>query len=114
MYTVRLNQLKYHSFHGLFDQEAKTGNEFEIDVEVSFEKRLKEKNSLGNLVDYSVLKDVVDTYMGQRFELLEDLLYMIVTEIEKLYPTSKGEVSIKKMQPPFGGRCASSQVILRF
>ena len=114
MYTVRLNRLKYHAFHGLFAQEAKTGNDFEVDVEVSFEKKLRRSNSLENLVDYSVLKDLVDTFMGQRFELLEDILYEIVSEIEMLYPTSKGEVSIKKMNPPFGGRCDSSQVILKF
>lgn len=114
MYTVRLNGLKYHSFHGLYPQEAILGNNFEVDVEVSLEKELEKQNDISTLIDYTSLKDVVDLYMDQRFELLEDVLAYIVKDIEGLYPMAKGEVSIKKLNPPFGGRCNSSQVILKF
>ena len=114
MYTVRLNSLKYYSNHGLYPQEGLLNNEFEVNLEVSSDTDINAKNDIQQLIDYTILKDVVDQYMNQQFLLLEDVLGNIVQQISKRYPFSKGEVSIKKMNPPFGGRCDSSEVILKF
>ena len=99
MYTVKLNGLKYRATHGLYPQEQLIENEFVVDIEVSFEKKLKLKNDLEELTDYSVLKDIVDDFMTKRFSFLEDIIANIVGEIEKLYPASTGSVGIKKLNP---------------
>lgn len=114
MYTVKLNDLKYYAFHGLFPQEAKVGNEFYVSMSVSLPQKLELENDINNLLNYVSLKDIVDEQMKTRFLLLEDLLAKIKADVTSLYPQAQGSISIKKMQPPFGGRCHSSQVILTF
>ena len=114
MYQVKLNGLKYHAYHGLFPQEKKTGNNFIVSACVKSSIKLEKKNTLESLINYVWLKDTVDTYMNQRFDLLEDILAHIVADIQEEYPESTGQISIKKEQPPFGGRCDSSEVTLEF
>lgn len=114
MYTVKLNDLKYYAYHGLFPQERKTGNQFLVSVSVSMPLNIAKENDLGTMINYVALKDVVDKYMSLKFDLLEDILGSIKEEFLILYPEASGEISIKKIQPPFGGSCASSEVIITF
>lgn len=114
MYSVRLNDLKYHAFHGLFTQEKQVGNIFLVNLEVSSSEKLTSRNSLENLMDYVILKDIVDQYMTQTFDLLEDILGNIVNDIQEKYPNTTGQVSIQKCPPPFGGVCKSAEVVMKF
>ena len=109
-YTVRLVDLKYVSTHGLYPQEALTGNEFLVNLEVTLQKQLQYENNISDLTDYVFLKEVVDTYMKGQYPLLEDIVARIESDIKKRYYSASGKVTIAKLQPPFGGRCGRSEV----
>lgn len=114
MYTVRLNQIKYHVNLGLYEQEKLVDNTFELSVEVSLDKSLSKNNQLEDLIDYVFLKDVCDQYMSMQFSLLEDVLAHIRDAVQEKYSNAKGYISIKKCPPPFGGNVQSAEVILNF
>ena len=114
MYLVRLNQLKYRTTHGLYSQEKLIDNVFEVSLEVETDRLLSKCNNIEDLIDYVSLKDVCDKYMTKHFNLLEDILAHISSDVLEMYPDSKGYVSIKKCPPPFGGDVASAEVILKF
>ena len=56
----------------------------------------------------------MDQQFRKSFDLLEDLVALISAEIKVKYPQCKGEISIKKCPPPFGGRCESAEVVFKF
>lgn len=114
MYTVKLNRLTYYAFHGLHKQEMKCGNQFEVNLSVTQNTQLSFSNSIEQLIDYSVLKEIIDSYMLERYDLLEDICVRIISDIKSKFDIYKGEVSIKKMNPPFGGECHSSEVVIDF
>lgn len=114
MYTVKLNQLEYYAFHGLHKQESKCGNHFEVNLTVSQNRNLTSSNNINELIDYSKLKGIVDVYMKDRFDLLEDIIAQVITDIKKLFNEVSGEISIKKLNPLFGGSCHSSEVVVDF
>lgn len=114
MYKVCLNKLKYFATHGLYKHESTVGANFEVDLEVYSNLELKQQNSIKDLIDYVVLKDIVDSYMTLRYELLEDVIFDIAKDIKSKYPDVKGQLGIKKMNPALGTRCHSSEVIYTF
>lgn len=114
MYTVKLNELKYRAGHGLFGQEELVGNDYVVTVEVTKDLVLSTQNDLNTLIDYSLLKDLIDQRMSVDTPLLEDLVAHMVMDIQRVYPKTQGKIRIQKIQPPFGGRCHSSEVEYTF
>lgn len=114
MYTVKLKELKYRAGHGLYGQEVLAGNDYSVSIEVSQAVVLSTQNDLSALVDYGVLKDIIDHQMAIDTPLLEDLIAKIVKDVQEAFPHVSGQISIQKHQPPFGGRCYCSEVAYTF
>jgi dihydroneopterin aldolase len=64
VYTIYLNNLRFHAYHGLFDEEKIIGNEFVVNVEIVL---LNEQiiSDLNQSIDYSkvyeIIKDIMKT-----------------------------------------------------
>jgi dihydroneopterin aldolase len=103
MITVRLHNLILSGRHGLFKEEAVTGNTFEIDLDVVYDEQDHRPEGLDSIVNYVNLFDIVKQRMHQPSPLLEKIAEEIIVKIRELYPFIREvAISIYKLQAPIG------------
>ena len=100
--TIELKQVRFFGYHGLYDNESFTGNEFEIDLQVRIEPTVDVIRSMEESISYVSLFELVKKRMQQREALLETLAMDITNLVYQQYKSVK-EVSINiiKITPPF-------------
>ncbi|MFI5264586.1 MAG: dihydroneopterin aldolase [Candidatus Kapaibacterium sp.] len=112
---IRLNGIKIFARHGVYDEEIKGGNHFEIDLEVKMSDMPgKSKDMLADTLDYTELyKSVIAVSQNKRYNLLETFASDICTTIlETFAETENVRVKVRKMHPPVGGEVMSVEVDL--
>ncbi len=100
MLTIHLHQLKFFAYHGLYEDEKKTGNNFEMDVDVVADIPAA-VTKLEHTVDYAVLYQLIESRMKQPTALLETLVHDLA---EKLHAHDNRiktiSIRIKKLSAP--------------
>lgn len=100
MLTIHLDKLKFHSFHGIYDEEKIIGNPFEVSaiVELDVQEKI---TRLHQTVDYVVIYDIIKTRMLKSTALLETVAQELT---ELVHDTDKRiksvSITIKKLSPP--------------
>jgi dihydroneopterin aldolase len=100
MITVELKNIRFHAFHGCYAEEKKSGNDFEVNVSVSWEagRMIKELNET---VNYADLYELLKQEMIQPRQLLETLVMEIAEKIHREFPQVKEiNISVAKLNPP--------------
>lgn len=99
MLTIHLNNLIFHSHHGIYKEEKIIGNDFEVNVAVSFNAR-NEIININETVDYVSLHGIIKKIMDKPTPLIETVVQQMAEEI-KLFDTKIATVtvSIKKLNP---------------
>jgi 7,8-dihydroneopterin aldolase/epimerase/oxygenase len=109
MMTVSLEAVRLNGYHGLYEQERHAGNEFELNLSVSYPERVS-VHSIGDTVDYTVLYAIVQDHMHKPVPLLEELAEAIAADVKARFPfISEINMTISKLHPPivnFQGRVA--------
>lgn len=101
MVTIKLEQVRFHAYHGLYPGESLVGGEFEIDLDVEYDDTGISFESLKSTISYVSLFDIVRLRMKSPAPLLEKIGKDILDEIFDRYPFIKSSrISIYKMQPP--------------
>lgn len=101
MVKISLQHLKFHSFHGVYEEERLTGNEFEINLDVFFNENVEVISELQETISYAVLFQIVSERMDIPTPLLETVAMDIAWEIKQQYPkVFEINVSISKRNPP--------------
>ena len=100
MYTIYLNNLHFHAYHGLFNEEKIIGNEFVVNVEIVL---LNEQiiSDLNQSIDYSQVYEFIKDIMKTPTPLLETIVANISDAIYA-YNKNIKEINIKieKKHPP--------------
>jgi dihydroneopterin aldolase len=100
MLTIQLRNLHFFAYHGLFEQEKKTGNNFELDVDIRVDAPAK-INSLKHTLDYVIVYEMIEKRMEQPTALLETVAQELVEKIRDLDSRVKFvEITIRKLAPP--------------
>ena len=99
MFTIHLNNLIFHAYHGLYKEEKVLGNDFEVNVEVTFDVK-QEIININQTVDYVSLHSIIKKVMDSPTELIETVVQEIASQI-KLFDTkiTSVKVSVKKLNP---------------
>jgi dihydroneopterin aldolase len=101
MLKIELLNLLFHSFHGVHEEESRTGGDYEVDLNVYFEPRTIPVRHMDETIDYTLLYKVVKQRMEQPTPLLETLATEIAQEILSTYSKAQEVcVKIKKLNPP--------------
>lgn len=101
MVTVHLHQLVMHAYHGVYEQEHKTGNNYEINLDVTYKERDQQFENIHDTVSYEDLFSIVKKRMQAPAELLEKVCEGIIRKIKHEYPhVNEVFISIYKLQPP--------------
>ena len=93
--------MAFYGYHGLFEEEAKLGQKFEVDVEIYGNFRGFAHNNTSQAVDYPrVCKIVEQVVTGERFGLVEALADRIADVLQSELGLSKLLVRVRKPNPP--------------
>lgn len=108
MDRITLKNLRFRAFHGVFENEKKRGNDFEVDVVLSCDLSASaDSDNLEHTVDYAVVAQTVQEVMqSASVDLLETLLYRIGALLQERFAQVQHiEVSVRKMNPPMSPAC---------
>lgn len=114
--TVRLSGARFYAFHGVLEQEALVGGEFEVNVSVRVAPTpAMEGDELEGTISYADLYAEVRESMAQRRQLLEAVALDIAHRILGRWPhVEGGEVEVKKIAPPIAGFTGCASVLYEF
>ena len=99
MLTIHLNNLIFHAYHGIYKEEKIIGNDFEVNIEVTFNAK-QEIIDIDQTVNYVAIHGIIKKVMDTPTQLLETVVQQIVAQI-KLFDSkiTSVMVSIKKLNP---------------
>ena len=100
MFTISLNNLQFHSFHGIYEEEKILGNAYEVNVELTVDGSEAVKN-LSQTVNYESVYAITAKRMAIPTPLLETVaqdLANLLYEADKR--TRSVKVNIQKKYPP--------------
>lgn len=104
MLSVHLYDLTFYAFHGIYEGEAKVGNDFRVNLTVKYDDKKVKLDNLAAIISYEVLYEIVKKRMAIATPLIEEVAEAIILKIRHQYPVSKEiSISIFKLQPPIGG-----------
>ena len=99
--TITLNDLRFFAFHGLYPEEKITGNEFMVDIEVSFQPEQGTIMGLADTINYASLYHLVKKRMEVSTDLLETLAMDIANDIHHHFSrVNQISIHVRKMHPP--------------
>ena len=99
--TIELKHLRFLAYHGLYAEETKTGNEFEINLVVSYQPSSGTITGIADTVNYAELYALMKTEMQKPRHLLETLVMEVTEIIHAAFPqVKKLEISITKLHVP--------------
>jgi dihydroneopterin aldolase len=111
---IALLDLEFYAYHGIYEEERKSGNRFSVDLKVEVHVNKDENfDDLNNTIDYEKLYAIVKKHMMISSLLLEKIAQKILREILEAWPQAISvSVSISKFTPPVSGICKKAMVTL--
>lgn len=102
--TIELSGIRFHAFHGMYEEEKLAGNEFEVSLYVSYYPGSEVITELSGTINYAVIFDLLKKRMQQRTDLLETIAMSFAAELHDRFPeVQKVDITIKKLHPPIAG-----------
>src|SRR5205809_3273523 len=101
MLKIKLSDLRFHGFHGVHEEETKTGGDFAVSMVVYFNPENIPVRHLDETIDYAQLYEVIKQRMQKPTKLLETLVTEIAIQVlNKFSSVEEVMVDIKKLNPP--------------
>ncbi|MET0300521.1 MAG: dihydroneopterin aldolase [Flavitalea sp.] len=108
MVTIRLDQMRLHGLHGVYDGEPLVGGDFEVSLDVTWDDKGIGFDYLSDTISYVSLLEIIQQRMNIVTPLLEKIAKDILDEIGSNYPqVINARLTIFKLQAPviqFHGR----------
>lgn len=113
--TISLNNVRFRAYHGLHPEERQKGNDFVVNMQVSYKPKTGIIHALEDTIDYADLFALINEAMQQPVDLLETLVQTIAYKVHQKFSYVKEvTVSVEKLNPPidkFSGSAAVSYKI---
>lgn len=99
--TVELKGLRAFAPHGLYAEEAAAGNEFELNVQLTYVPADPKIATIEQTINYVDANAIVSSVFSQREELLETVAMKIMDELYNAFPfITSCTVAIQKLTAP--------------
>ncbi len=101
---IFLKGLRFHACHGVLPQEQLTGNDYVMDVVVTYPFTLAlETDDLADTINYAELYAIIAREMAQPSRLVEHVAGRIAQAILSRWPSVQAvDISLTKLNPPIG------------
>ncbi len=111
---IRLKNLRFFAYHGVLEEEAQSGQQFEVDVELGCDlSHAGATDDLSRTCDYAAIYQIVaEIVESQRFNLIETLAEEIASRILDWFPMVIVKVTVRKPEAPLPGQfdCAEVEI----
>ncbi|MFA5669714.1 MAG: dihydroneopterin aldolase [Balneolaceae bacterium] len=116
MDVLTLKSMSFHARHGYFEEEKRTGNTFEVDLEFTLSlTEAAKSDDLSKTIDYSKARAIVTSIMdGTPVNLIETLCFNIGEQLFKNFAPQKLQVKVRKLHPPMEGETLYSEVCMQW
>ena len=109
--TISLNNVRFRAYHGVYPEERQKGNDFVVNMRVSYLPKTGTIVSLEDTIDYSSLFEIINNIMQQPVDLLETLVQQIAQAVHtKFSEVNEVTVSVEKLNPPIDKFSGSAEV----
>lgn len=113
--TLRLKNMVFYGYHGVYSAEKELGQRIEVDVElVSDLTGAGKADDFDQTIDYvdifTMVKEIVEE--GQ-YNLMEGIATAILDQLNSSYDLEQVTVRVRKPQPPVGGLMDCLEVEVR-
>lgn len=118
MGKILLHNMRFYGYHGVLEEENRLGQEFQIDVELTFDfDKAIRTDDVRDTIDYSKVYEIAKNNVEKKkFNLIEALAGNILEEIKKEYDNElvnsslKIKVRVRKPSAPISGIFDFAQV----
>lgn len=106
MGVIHLEEMEFYAFHGHYQEEQIVGNRFLVDLKIETDMTIPaDTDELEDAVNYQLAYKLVQEEMKKKSKLLENIAKRILDAIKREFPSvQKISVTIRKMNPPVGGK----------
>jgi dihydroneopterin aldolase len=109
--TISLNNVRFRAYHGIHPEERQKGNDFVVNMHVSYIPKNETILSLDDTIDYGILFEIINSTMQRPVDLLETLAQTIAHNSYKRFPQIKEvTVCVEKLNPPIDKFTGSAEV----
>ena len=111
---IHLEDMEFYAYHGHFKEEQIVGNKFLIDLILETDMTTpSETDNLDDAVNYQLAYNIIKREMGKKSHLLESIAKRIMDALWKELPgILHSTITIRKMNPPVGGKMKAVSVTL--
>ena len=112
-YSIEIKALWLYAYHGVFPEETKLGQEFEIDLFIETSAPDLSNDEIQDVLSYAdVVERVKEQFTSKSYKLIEKASYEILKGLE-IFPSIKyAKVQVKKPNPPVPEKLDYASVIL--
>lgn len=112
--SIRLDNLRFHAFHGVLPQERTVGADFTLSLHLDADVwDAVWTDELGSTISYAEVYDAVAEEMRIPSALLEHVAGRIIRRLFSTYPTLQNLwLCLLKDNPPVGAECSGMGVEL--
>ena len=113
--TVSIKGAEFHAYHGFYEEERKSGNQFIIDAEVELKTFDSGDDNIHDTVNYEQVYTICKEEMDNTQKLLETVVFNIINRFKNdLNNVSGGKVKLEKIGPQLGGKVGKAVVEMEF
>ncbi|MFL9484145.1 dihydroneopterin aldolase [Chitinophagaceae bacterium LWZ2-11] len=99
--TIHLNHVKFFAYHGLYETEKITGNEFELNAIIHYHPQVAVIKHIHETINYAEVYELIKHRMEDATPLLETVVMEIAKEILARFEQAEHVfVSLAKLKPP--------------
>ena len=112
---IYLDNVRFHAYHGVLEQERKTGGDFLVSLRVGFPiETAMCSDDVSDTLNYAALYEMVKKEITVPSKLLENVAYRICKKMTEAYPEIESvELKITKKNPPMGADCDGAGVEMK-
>lgn len=102
---LRLRNMTFHAYHGVWDEEREVGQRFEVDLEIYTDSRAAGRSDrLKDTIDlYKVYEVVEEVVTSGRYQLVEAIAEQVASAVCDRFPVPKLRVRVRKPHSPIPG-----------
>lgn len=113
--TIKLNNLRFFAFHGLYDSEKQNGGYFTIHISLSYHPQQEIIQSIEETIDYAAIYAILKQRMTVATELLETWVMETAKIIGGKYTLIESiDIELIKEKPPIEDFEGSSSVVYQW
>ena len=115
IYTINLEGMDFHAFHGCYELERLTGSHFEVSLRiVSPLGRVAEDDDVTQAVNYLTVYETVREQMAVTQHTIERVAQNIINALHGSFKQIVAvECTVTKIAPPWGGKVNRVSVTLK-